>query len=141
MTRPSFQEIFMDMAVGLSRRSTCSRLQVGCVVASTDHRQVLALGYNGGASGQDNDCESDLPGQCGHLHAEENACISCQAPRSQPKVVYCSHMPCAMCCKRLVNLGGVERVVYRTPYRLTDGLQILARAGIGWSQLEDGGGP
>lgn len=72
------------------------------------------------------------------LHAEENACINCTASRDEPKVVFCTHLPCKMCAKRLVNLGGVVRVFYDRDYRLRDGLEILRAAGIEAVQLEIG---
>jgi len=128
--RPSFARVYMGMAELLAQRSTCDRLQVGCVITSFDYRKVLSCGYNGGAAGQDNACESTEPGACGHLHAEENAVIGCDAPRSEAKIVFVTHMPCKMCAKRLVNLGGVVRLVYRTPYRITDGVAILERANV-----------
>lgn len=134
--RPSFESIYMNMAAELAQRSTCARLQVGCVIASDDFRQILAVGYNGGAVGLGNDCESLEPGQCGHLHAEENACISCIAPRAQGKIVFCTNLPCKMCAKRLVNLGGVRRVWFRHDYRLRDSVEILRQAGIDLEQLE-----
>jgi dCMP deaminase len=105
-------------------------MQVGCVIASPDFRKVIAVGYNGGASGQENDCESLEPGMCGHLHAEENACINCDVPRDTYKVVYCTVMPCKMCAKRLINLGGVMAVTFETPYRLTESVDMLKKAGI-----------
>lgn len=132
--RPSFEQLYMDLAWGLSKRSTCRRLSVGCVITSTDFRHVLGVGFNGNASGLANDCESDTPGACGDIHAEANAIINCCAPRSQGKVVIVTHQPCKMCAKMLVNLGGVERVIYQEPYRLVEGLDVLTRSGIEWVQ-------
>jgi dCMP deaminase len=128
--RPSFETIFMDLAEKLSLRSTCSRLSVGAVITSADFRIVLAVGYNGNAAGLPNACDSNTPGACGCLHAEENACISCTEPRTTPKVFFCTHLPCKMCSKRIINLGGVVRVVYREDYRLRDGAEILITSGI-----------
>lgn len=130
MIRPSFSEVWMTLATALSRRSTCQRLQVGCVIVSHDNAQVLAVGYNGGAAGLENDCASLEPGQCGHLHAEENATIHCSAPRSEPKYVYTTNLPCPMCCKRLINLGGVQALWYKHDYRVRDGLELLERSRI-----------
>lgn len=129
-SRPSFGEVFMRFAFDLAERSTCSRLKVGCVIASVDHRRVYAIGYNGNASGLANGCDSDIPGQCGDLHAEENAAISCSVDRSTPKLVYSTHLPCVMCAKRLINLGGVQRVIYAEEYRSTDSLKLFERVGI-----------
>lgn len=117
MSRPSFFGIYFDLAFSLARRSTCERLKVGCAITSADHRHVYGVGYNGGASGLENACESLEAGKCGHIHAEANAIINCRAARSEEKNVYVTHEPCAMCAKMLINLGGVKLVVYGEPYR------------------------
>ncbi|GAC1475755.1 MAG: hypothetical protein PVSMB8_00810 [Vulcanimicrobiaceae bacterium] len=128
--RPSFADIYMAFALKLSERSTCSRLQVGCAIVSADSRYVYGIGYNGGAAGLENECASLEPGNCLHLHGEENAIINCTAPRSASKVVFVSHLPCVMCAKRLINLGGVARVHYAHDYRIRDSVDLFARAGI-----------
>lgn len=128
--RPSFESVFMGLAHALSKRSTCARLQVGCVIVSTDWRQVFGLGYNGGAAGQENDCASLEPNQCGHLHAELNAIINSHAPHGARRFVLSTHLPCPMCCKCIVNLRTVERVYFHRGYRVADGALTLQRAGI-----------
>lgn len=79
--RPSFEMICMGIARQLAMRSSCSRLQVGCVITSVDFRKIIAWGYNGGASGLENECASLEPGQCGHLHAEVNATRTARCSR------------------------------------------------------------
>lgn len=133
--RPSFEHIYMRLAEALAERSTCSRLQVGTVITSTDFRKVLAVGYNGNATGLPNQCDRDEPGNCGCLHSEENAVINCDAPRQVEKVVFVTHLPCVMCAKRLINLGNVRRIYYRTDYRVRDSLELLGTAGIEVKQL------
>jgi dCMP deaminase len=129
--RPDFKSIFMDLAFSLARRSTCRRLKVGCVIVRNDFRKVEAIGYNGGAAGQENECESDEPGKCGHLHAEENAIINGSGvARETAKFLFTTNFPCPMCCKRIVNYGGIERVYYDNEYRDTGGIDILKRAKI-----------
>jgi dCMP deaminase len=132
LPRPSFVDVWMSTAHLLSMRSTCSRLQVGCVITSTDYRYVYGTGYNGGAAGLDDThaCRSDQPGFCGHLHAECNAITNCRASRDAQKVVFCTHLPCLTCAMMLVNLGGVDRVFYGEEYRLQEGKELLVRAGI-----------
>ena len=130
MPRPSFPQIYMRLAHALSERSTCQRLQVGTVITSTDFRKVLAVGYNGNATGLPNRCDRDEPGNCGCLHSEENAVINCDAPRSVEKLVFVTHLPCVACAKRLINLGNVKRVYYHHDYRLRDALAILETCGI-----------
>lgn len=140
-TRPSFQRIYMELARALAARSTCKRLHVGTVITSTDYRKVLAVGYNGNATGLPNSCDRDEAGNCGCLHSEENAVINCDSPRAMEKHVFVTHLPCVACAKRLINLGGVRRVYYQTNYRSTDSLQLLASVGIDVVQLSENSTP
>jgi len=133
--RPSFEEIYMKLALALAERSTCRRLKVGTVITSLDYRKVLAVGYNGNASGLPNQCDRDEAGNCGCLHSEENAVINCDSPRTWEKHVFVTHLPCAMCAKRLINLGGVVRVTYLNNYRNTESLKLLEMAKIAVRQL------
>jgi dCMP deaminase len=128
--RPSFPEIYLNLAQTLARRSTCRRLKVGTVVTSTDFRKVLAIGYNGNASGLPNQCDRDEEGNCGCLHSEENAVINCDSPRTMEKFVFVTHLPCTMCAKRLINLGNVRKVFYGLDYRNRNSLDLFAMAGI-----------
>ena len=128
--RPTFDEVYMQFAATIARRSTCTRLAVGTVITTTDYRKVLAVGYNGNASGLANTCDREEPGNCGCLHSEENAVINCDAPRETKKFVFVTHLPCAACAKRLINLGNVEKVVYRNSYRKRDALELLESVGI-----------
>ena len=130
MSRPSFESIYMQLATSLAGRSTCRRLQVGTVITSTDFRKVLAVGYNGNATGLVNDCDGVVPGQCGCLHSEENAVINCDAQRFVEKLVFITHFPCKMCAKRLINLGGVRKIYYQRLYRCLDAGDVLRQAGI-----------
>lgn len=143
--RPSFDEIYMGMAFQLARRSTCLRksgvdghpMKVGCVIASADFRRVISVGFNGNASGLPNRCDDpDAPGACGCIHSEANAIVSCTEPRATEKVLYCTHLPCIACAKLILQIGGVKRVVYAKPYRVTKSLDIFSSVGIVHEQLD-----
>ncbi|MBU6374534.1 MAG: hypothetical protein KGQ59_00920 [Bdellovibrionales bacterium] len=134
--RPSFESIYLTLARTLSARSTCKRLQVGTVITTTDYRKVLAVGYNGNATGLHNGCDREEPGNCGCLHSEENAVINCDAPRATEKVAFVTHLPCVACAKRLINLGNVRKIFYCHDYRVRDSIQILKSVGIEVHQLE-----
>jgi len=150
--RPSFHEIYMEFAVNMSRRSTCQRpiggwppdeqhRGVGCAIVTADWRSVVAVGYNGGASGLENACDrtgAAAVGNCGCLHAEENAAINCTVPRDVEKIVFCTHLPCVMCAKRLINLGGVQEIYYRHDYRVKEALRWFERARITTGHLVEG---
>ncbi|MGD9021466.1 MAG: deaminase [Lysobacterales bacterium] len=135
--RPSFEEVYMQFAETIARRSTCTRLDVGTVITTTDYRKVLAVGYNGNASGLPNSCDRDEPGNCGCLHSEENAVINCDAPRHTEKFVFVTHLPCAACAKRLINMGNVVRVIYKNDYRNKDSLDMLQSVGIEVRQFKE----
>ena len=134
--RPSFEQIYIKLAYCLAERSTCGRLQVGTVITSTDFRKVLAVGYNGNATGLPNHCDRDDVGNCGCLHSEENAVINCDSPRSTNKYVFVTHLPCVQCAKRLINLGNVEQIFYGENYRSLASLEILKTVGISVSKVE-----
>lgn len=140
--RPSFEAVYMALAVSMSERSTCKRtnsagelMKVGCAVVSSDYRRVLAVGYNGNAAGLPNQCDSSEPGNCGCLHAEENAAISLDAARGTTKIVFCTHLPCKMCAKRIIQIGHVVRVIYLNDYRRKEGLALFDIVGIQHEQM------
>lgn len=128
--RPPFEEIFMDLAKSVSQRSTCARLNVGTAITSVDFRKVLAIGYNGNASGLHNGCDREGSGVCGCLHSENNAIINCDCPRSTEKIVFVTHVPCQMCAKALINLGNVKKVYYANLYRDLTSLTFFDQVGI-----------
>jgi dCMP deaminase len=135
LTRPTFESIYINLAFLLSQRSTCKRLKVGTVITSIDFRKVLAVGYNGNATGLPNTCDRNEPGNCGCLHSEENAVINCDTPRSTKKIVFVTHLPCTQCAKRLINLGSVKKIYYAIPYRLQDSILLLNSVQIPVEQL------
>jgi dCMP deaminase len=124
----------MNLALMLASRSTCSRLHVGCVVVSEDNQRVLAIGYNGSWKGGPNGCDSGEPGNCGCLHAEDNALIKLNYNEPANKKLYTTIMPCAYCAKRIVN-AGVKEVIYLHEYRKKEGIEILAEAGVKVRQI------
>jgi dCMP deaminase len=133
MSRPSFHDIYMRLASLMSERGTCARtnsagelMKVGCAIVSTDFRRVFSAGYNGNAAGLPNECDSTVPGACGCIHAEANAIVSCAADRDEPKIVFCTHLPCTNCAKLIIQLGGVREVYYRQDYRLKESLVLFA---------------
>ncbi|MBU0727238.1 hypothetical protein KKA95_00990 [Patescibacteria group bacterium] len=134
--RPSFESVYMNFAKAISERSSCHRLNVGTVITTTDFRKVLAVGYNGNASGLRNGCDRDEAGNCGCLHSEENAVINCDSPRYVEKYVFVTHLPCMACAKRLINLGNVKKVFFDTDYRKRDSIEALICGGIQIFKIE-----
>jgi len=117
--RPTWDEYFSHLATVVATRSTCPRLAVGCVLVR-DNR-ILATGYNGSISGQDHCSDVGCLMVGGHcvraLHSEQNAIIQAalHGISTRSATCYCTHFPCVVCAKMLIN-AGVERLVYINDY-------------------------
>ena len=75
LSRPSWDEVWCEMAKIIAQRSYDPRHKVGVVIVTDDNTQVLSVGYNGNYSGGPNEVESTVPGESGMLHAEINALL------------------------------------------------------------------
>lgn len=112
-----------------SQRGTCSRLQVGAVLAR-DNR-IVTLGYNGAPSGQVHCLHIDNSPCLVASHAEENV-IHFAARHGLPTQgteMYVTHAPCGTCSRGIIN-AGVRAVYYGAEYRDSSGLDLLDRAGV-----------
>ena len=127
--RPSWDEIWMNFAKNISRRSYDPRHQVGAIVVTEDNTQVLSVGYNGNYAGGPNETESDIPGETGMIHAEINALLKLDYNNPKRKTIYVTLSPCKMCAKSMIN-AGIDEVVYDEEYRDVSGLSILKDAGV-----------
>ena len=118
--RPDWNEVWMNIAREVSRRSADEKFKVGSIVVTGDNTQVLSLGYNGDHSGGPNCRESNEP---------MNALIKLDYNNLKKRVMYITLSPCRLCAKAIVN-AGISEVVYDEEYRDTSGLDILSNAGI-----------
>lgn len=115
MNRISWDQLWIEMAELVSKRSVDPKLKVGCVIVSKDNTRVLALGYNGDHKGGPNERESMQVGQSGFIHAEINALIKADFANYQDKIMYLTHSPCYMCSKAIIN-AGIKAVYYKNLY-------------------------
>jgi len=127
--RPNWDEIWIDFASNIARRSPDPNFKVGCCIVSQDNCQVLAIGYNGDHKGGTNCRESLEPGCSGFIHAEINALIKLDYNNPKKKTLYITLSPCRQCAKAIIN-GGIDRVVYRDIYRDTSGIDLLKEHNI-----------
>ena len=127
--RPSWDEVWMNIAREVSRRSADEKHKVGTVIVTGDNTQVLSLGYNGDHAGGPNCRESDSPGESGFIHAEMNALIKLDYNNLKQRIMYITLSPCRMCAKAIIN-ARIQEVVYDTEYRDKSGIEILKDAGI-----------
>lgn len=144
MERITSDTMLMEIARLVSRRGTCARLSVGAVFSKQG--RIIVTGYNGAPAGlphcnhrcdcipvdgiHDSVCESLTP--CiTSVHAEQNA-IAFAAKHGlslADSELHVTDAPCLSCAQSLVN-AGVTRVTYSRNYRLPQGVELLASAGI-----------
>lgn len=134
MERPSWDDIWMDFAGLIAKRSYDPRFRVGAVVVTMDNTQVLSVGYNGNYSGGPNEVESEEPGHSGFIHAEINALLKMDYNNPKRKKIYLTLAPCRACAKAIVN-GGISEVIFKERYRDMSGVEILKSAGLNVRQF------
>ena len=125
-----FDDKYMEMAAVWATNSYCKRRQVGALLAKD--RMIISDGYNGTPSGFENICEDENGVTKPYvLHAEANAIskIAKSGNSALDATLYVTASPCLECAKLIIQ-SGIRRVVYRDEYRLTDGIDLLRRAGI-----------
>ena len=110
-------ERYLRMARIWAENSYCQRRQVGALVVKD--KMIISDGYNGTPSGFENICEDDND----------------VTNNSDGATIYITASPCIECAKLIIQ-AGFKRVVYGEKYRLTDGIDLLKRAGIEVIYLE-----
>lgn len=128
---------YLRMARIWAENSYCTRRQVGALIVKD--KMIISDGYNGTPSGFENICEDENGLTYPYvLHAEANAItkIARSGNNSDGATLYVTASPCIECAKLIIQ-AGIKRVIYGEPYRLTDGIDLLKRAGIEVLLLED----
>ena len=118
------------MASVWAKNSYCKRRQVGALIVKD--RMIISDGYNGTPSGFENVCEDESGVTKPYvLHAEANAIskVAKSGNSSEGATLYVTASPC-MECSKLIIQAGIKRVVYSDEYRLTDGIDLLRKAGV-----------
>jgi dCMP deaminase len=142
--RPAFDDIFMELAWNLAKRSHCIKRQVGAVL--TRDTRIISVGYNGPPSGTHN-CDEEFPvtgcavdrkGSCSlALHAEQNAILYAakNGTSVENATLYVTLSPC-LACARIIYSMGIKKVVYLHSYAKYKGLEsdegpdFLTRFGV-----------
>ena len=125
-----FDNSYIQMAAVWAKNSYCKRRQVGALLVKD--RMIISDGYNGTPSGFENICEDENGVTKPYvLHAEANAItkVAKSGNNSTGATLYVTASPCLECAKLIIQ-SGISRVVYRDEYRLTDGVDLLRKAGI-----------
>ena len=124
-----FDSRYIEMAEIWAKNSYCKRRQVGALLVKDN--MIISDGYNGTPSGFENVCEENGVTKPYVLHAEANAItkLARSNNNSDGATIYITASPCIECAKLIIQ-SGIKRVVYGEKYRLTDGIELLQRAGI-----------
>ena len=137
----------MDIASLVARRSTCRRRQVGAIVVRD--KRILSTGYNGAPTGLphclDIGCLREELGidsgerheLCRGLHAEQNVIIQAayHGVRIKDGTLYCTNLPCSICCKMLIN-AGIYEIIYKEYYADPMAEEMLKAAGVKATQMD-----
>ena len=144
MNRPDFDDIYMELAVNLAKRSHCIKKHVGAVL--TKDTRIISIGYNGPPAGTHNcdvefpseGCARDSKGSCSlALHAEQNAILYAVKNNSsvEGSTLYVTLSPC-LACARIIFSMGISKVVYLFSYAeykglgSDEGVDFLAKFGV-----------
>ncbi len=130
MSKPGFDDIYMELAENLAKRSHCVKAHVGAVL--TKDTRIVSLGYNGPPAGTHNcdeefpeqGCPRDSKGSCSlALHAEQNAIL--YASKNNVAVegctLYVTMAPC-ISCARVIYTVGIKKVFFLHSYAEYKGL-------------------
>ena len=132
-SRIGVDEYFLKIAMVVAERSTCRRHHIGAVAVRDKH--ILATGYNGAPAGQ-KDClelgclrnklgikSGEQHDVCRAIHAEQNVIIQAglHGVSLEGATIYCTHSPCLICSRMLVNARIKRFVSYHDydPQKLT----------------------
>jgi len=147
VTRPDVDQYFLKIASVVAERSTCRRHHVGAVAVKNKH--ILSTGYNGAAAGL-KDClelgclrdEMNIPSGerheiCRGIHAEQNVIVqaSLHGVSLEGSTIYCTHTPCVLCAKMLVN-AKIARFVSFAKYNDDSFKELFLEAGIEFDARE-----
>lgn len=127
---------YLRMARIWAENSYCTRRQVGAIIVNDS--MIISDGFNGTPSGFENVCEDSAGITKPYvLHAEANAItkVARSNNSSEGATLYVTASPCLECSKLIIQ-AGIKRVVFNEMYRITDGLDILRRAGIQVDYIE-----
>ncbi|MCM8758968.1 MAG: cytidine/deoxycytidylate deaminase family protein [Candidatus Omnitrophica bacterium] len=145
--RPDWDNYFIEIAILVSKRSTCMRRKVGAVLVKD--KRILATGYNGAPSGIQH-CEitgclreklrvpsGERHELCRGLHAEQNAIIQSayHGVSIKGSTLYITCHPCSVCAKMIIN-AGIKEVIISEGYPDVLAEEMLKEAGVSVRLME-----
>jgi len=132
-----FDKSYLNMAQEWAKNSYCRRRQVGALIVKD--KMIISDGYNGTPAGFENICEDEAGKTKAYvLHAEANAItkVAKSGNSSAGATMYVTTAPCLECAKLIIQ-AGITRLVFRDPYSVSDGIDLLKRVGVEIVYLND----
>ncbi|XKT74582.1 MAG: deoxycytidylate deaminase [Patescibacteria group bacterium UBA2163] len=143
MSRPTWDEYFLEMIKAIAGRATCDRGRSGSVIVRD--RRILSSGYVG-APMRCKDCDEvghemhTVVHDDGHesqhcirtTHAEQNA-IALAARDGvalDGATLYCNMTPCYTCAKMIINAGIVRVVAQKDYHAAARSKEVFTEAGV-----------
>ena len=142
---------FMEMAQLVATWSSCyqENRKIGAIIVKD--KRILTTGYNGAPAGIESCVERqecmrrvlNIPSGTRHelfyaVHAEQNAII--QASRLgislSEATLYCTHQPCVICAKMIIN-SGIKRIVFKYGYPDEFAMQLFKEANVSVEQYDE----
>ena len=125
MERPTWDEYFREIVLATAKRSSCERLQVGCLLVK-DNR-IISQGYNGFLPGASHQSIVINGHEQATVHAEQNAVSDCarRGASCLGATAYITHYPCINCIKSLCA-AGIKNVKYINDYKNWDVVKYIA---------------
>ena len=150
MSKMAFEDIFMELAVNLAKRSHCIKRHVGAVL--TKDTRIISIGYNGPPAGTHNcddewpeeGCSRDSKGGCSlAIHAEQNAILYAVKNKASVEgaTLYVTLSPC-LSCARIIYTMGISEVVFLNSYaehkgiEEDEGVEFLRKFGVSVRQYQ-----
>tara|TARA_B100001093_G_scaffold83901_1_gene75453 strand:+ start:37988 stop:38398 length:411 start_codon:yes stop_codon:yes gene_type:complete len=123
--RPTWDEYFKEIVQVTSKRSTCERLQVGCLLVK-DNR-IISQGYNGFLPGCPHKSIVRNNHEQATVHAEQNALADCakRGVSCNQSTAYITHYPCIICC-RLLLASGIKEIKYLEDYKNDELVKVFS---------------
>ena len=126
LIRPSWDEYFKEIVQVTAKRSSCKRLNVGCILVKD--KRIIAQGYNGFLPG----CPHKSIVRDNHeqatVHAEQNTIADCakRTVSCMDSTAFITHYPCLNCCKILLA-SGITEIKYINDYKNDELVDIICK--------------
>ena len=113
--RPEWDEYFKDIITITANRSSCTRLNVGCLLVKNN--RIISQGYNGHLPGLPHESIIENGHEIATIHAEQNAIVDCakRGASCDECTAYITHYPCLNCTKLLLA-SGIKTIKYIDDY-------------------------